>query len=223
MLKAPPSELQETLAAVEAARQQRGLSKRQLAGSLGIPFNTVRAWFQDRSAKIPSSSNLAKLRAFVDESARSGSQWDEVWKKIREWWKIQHRYSSVQQLAEELGWTTEGLRACLENESKPPRLVVERLAGLLRIQTPQTVLQAEDALRRTVRLKYLLMILAEDLAWFRDGPAEIREVYRSEIDPFDTGYVSSLLTMLFSEDQFHRWLEVTTNRFNYFRARGSRR
>jgi hypothetical protein len=41
------------------------------------------------------------------------------------------------------------------------------------------------------------------------------------MDPFDTGYLSSLLTMLFSEDKFQRWLEVTTNRFNYFQRKRS--
>jgi len=221
--KGPSQEVKEILADVEAVRQQRGLSKRQLANILGIPFNTLRAWFQNRGAKAPSNSHLTKLHALVDESTRSRAQWDEIWKRIREWWRVQHRYPSLQQLAEELGWTSEGLRACLENESKPPRLVVERLAQLLHIQTLPTIMPAEEALRRAERLKHLLIMLAEDLAWFRDGPAEFREVYRSELDPFDTGYVSSLLTMLFSEDKFHRWLEVTTNRFNYFRAKGNRR
>ena len=223
MLKAPSQETKEILAAIETVRRQKSLTKRELSGALGIPFNTFRAWFQESGSKAPSTSHIAKLRAFVDESTRTRAQWDDIWKKILEWWHIQHHYSSIDQLAEELGWTGEGLRGVLENESKPPRLVVERLAQILHIQTPPTILPTEEAVRRAERLKALLIMLAEELAWFRDGPQEAREVYRSELDTFDAGYVSSLLTMLFSEDKFNRWLEVTTNRFNYFRKKGDRK
>jgi hypothetical protein len=121
-------------------------------------------------------------------------------------------------LAEEVGWNVEDLRACLQNESKPPRLVVERLAQLLQLQVLPDA-RSKEAGRRSERLKALLTILAEELAWFRDGPAEVRQVYRSELDPFDTGYVSSLLTMLYAEDKFLRWREVTTNRFNAFKTK----
>lgn len=220
MAKTSLERTREVLIAVEALRQQKGLSRHQLSDSLGIPFETFRRWFHKKGAKTPSKAHLSKLRVFVGESTQSRAQWDELWKKIQEWWRTQHRYSSFQQLAEELGWTTDGLRACLQNESTPPRLVVERFAQLLHLQTSPGPLSTEEARGRTQRLKALLTILAEELAWFRDGPAEAREIYRSELDPFDTGYVSSLLTMLYAEDKFRRWLEVTTNRFNYFKTKG---
>lgn len=220
MAKTTLEGVKEILTAVEALRQQKRLSRHQLSNTLGIPFNTFRAWFHKKGAKTPSRAHLSKLRAFVSEGTQSLAQWDQLWKQIQEWWRTQHRYSSLQQLAEELGWTTDGLRACLQNESNPPRLVVEQLAQLLQLHTPPGALSTEEARRRSERLKAILTILAEELAWFRDGPAEVREVYRSELDPFDTGYLSSLLTMLFAEDKFRRWLQVTTNRFNYFKTKG---
>lgn len=216
-------EVKEILAAVETVRRQKGLSRHLVSDSIGIPFETFRKWFIEKGARTPSRVHVTKLRRFVGESTRSRAQWDDVWKKIREWWRGQHRYSSLQQLAEEVGWTVDDLRACLEDESSPPRLVVERLAQLLQLQSPPGVLPAKEARQRCERLKALLTILAEELAWFRDGPEAVRELYRSDLDQFDTGYVSSLLTMLFAEDKFRRWLEVTTNRFNYFRAKGSPR
>ena len=223
MAKSILEEAKEILAALEEVRQRKGLSRHQLSDSLGIPFETFRKWYYEKGAKTPSSAYLSKLRGFVEESTRSGAQWDDLWKKIQEWWRTQHRYSSLQQLAEEVGWTTDGLRACLESKSNPPRLVVEQLAQLSQLHIPRGVIFTEEATRRSERLKALLTILAEELAWFRDGPREVREVYRSELDQFDVGYVSSLLTMLFAEDKFRRWLEVTTNRFNYFKSKGGSR
>jgi len=216
-------DVKEILVSVETLRRQKGLSRHQLSDSLGIPFDTFRRWFQNKGAKTPSKVYLSKLLAFVGKTTESRAQWDDLWKKIREWWRTQHRYSSLQELAEELGWTVDGLRACLLGESSPPRLVVERFAQLLNLQIPPGALSIGEAKRRSERLKALLIILAEELAWFRDGPAEVREVYRSELDPFDTGYVSSLLTMLFAEDKFRRWLELTTSRFNYFKSKGSQK
>lgn len=218
MAKTASKELNEVLSAVEALRQDNGLSRRQISDSLGIPYETFKRWFFKKGANAPSRAHLSKLRKVVEEKTQSRAQLDQLWKKIRERWRTQHRYSSVHQLAEDVGWTTDGLRACLQNEFKPPRLVVERLAQLLQLQIPPHALSVREARQRSERLKMVLSILADELAWFRDGPANVREVYRSQLDEFDVGYLSSLLTMLFAEDKFRRWLEVTTNRFNYFKS-----
>jgi len=223
MTKSTPQEVSKVLAAVEVLSLQKGLAKREVSNRLGIPFNTFRAWFQKNGAKSPSGTHLAKLRTFVEESSQSQEQWKGLWNKVRDWWRTQHRYSSLDELAEQLGWTTDGLRGCLENESDPPRLVVERLAQLLALDMPSAKVSREEAMRRLERLRALLTLVAEELAWFRDGPAEVREIYRSELNQFDTGYISSLLTMLSAEDKFQRWLEVTTNRFAYFKTKGSPR
>ena len=149
--------------------------------------------------------------------------WEEVWGRIRGWWQTQHRYASASDLAREIGWDGDHLAECLRGEQRPPRLVIERLAGSLRIPTPASKPEEAEAKRRTDRLKALLMLLHEELAWFRDGPEEVRVVFRSELDPFDVGYLSSLLAMLSDEDKFKRWLAATTNRFASFGGRGGRR
>jgi len=150
----------------------------------------------------------------------SRAQPDDDMRAVRAWWQTQHRYESLEHLAKELGWTVEGLRSCLEGESIPPRLVVERLAEIVPLPTGAPSFSFEQARRRAERLKALLLIVADELAWFRDGVPEAREVLRSELDSLDAGYLSSLLTMLFSEDKFRRWLQLTTHRFNYFRRKG---
>jgi transcriptional regulator with XRE-family HTH domain len=215
--------IKEILAAVDTVRQQKRLTRHQVADTLGIPFNTFRAWFHKRGAKTPSSAYVSKLQAFAAQSGQPRAELHELWNKIREWWQTQHRYASLEELSEEVGWPVEGLRPCLLDESSPPRLVAERIAQLLHFETPVRPLSTEEVRHRVERLKALLIILSEELGWFRDGPEAVRNVFRSELDQFDTGYLSSLLNMLFAEDKFRRWLEVTTNRFNYFRRKEGKR
>jgi transcriptional regulator with XRE-family HTH domain len=222
MVKNYLEEVKETLAAVEQIRQNKNLSRRQISDRLGIPFNTFRAWFHQRGAKTPSKPLFLKLRAFIEVNKRSTEKRQELWDKIREWWRTQHKYSSLKELAEELGWTADDLSSCLQNKSVPPRIVVEGLANILQLQTPPDKLIIE-AKRRLNRLKLFLILLEEEIAWFRDSPSDVREIYRSELDQFDTGYLSSLITMLFAEDKFLRWLELTNNRFNFFKNKGSLR
>lgn len=72
---------------------------------------------------------------------------------------------------------------------------------------------------RAEKIKYLLLLLEDELRWFRDNGPDAREMFRRELDPFDIGYVSSLLTMLTEEDKFRRWLALTTARFQFFKKR----
>lgn len=211
-----------TLVAVEDVRRQQGLSRHQLADRLGIPFETFRRWFQRTGPRLPSPAHLSQLESYVVRARDEISVWEEVWARIQGWWQTQHRYASSSDLAREIGWDADHLAECLRGEQKPPRLVVERLAENLRIPTPPSKFQEGEAKQRTGRLKALLMLLHEELAWFRDGPEEARRVFRSELDPFDLGYLSSLLAMLSDEDKFKRWLAATTNRFSSFDRRGGR-
>lgn len=222
MAKTYIEEVKETLTAIEEIRQNKGLSRHQISDSLGIKFETFRSWFRNKGAKTPSKAFLLKLRAFVDKNRHSKEEWQELWDRIRDWWRTQHKYSSLKELAEELGWTADGLRSCFQNESIPPRLVVEQLANILKLQTPPDRLIIE-ARRRLKRIKLFLILLEEELAWFRDSPPDVRDIFRSELDPFDTGYISSLVTMLFAEDKFLRWLELTNNRFKFFENKGIQR
>ncbi len=104
----------------------------------------------------------------------------------------------------------------------PPRLVMERLAEELRIATPKSPPDLGDAATRTERLRLLLILLYDELAWFRDGPQEVRNVLRAELDAFDLGYLSTLLAMFSDEGKFRRWLAATTNRFAAFQRKGTR-
>jgi transcriptional regulator with XRE-family HTH domain len=212
----------EKLTAVETLRQQQGLSRHQLADRLGIPFETFRRWFHRISPKLPSPAHLRKLEFYVTRTEGEASEWGGVWEAIRSWWQTQHRYTSALDLAREIGWDGDHLDSCLRTGAPPPRLVVERLAGSLRIPTPASPPQVGEAERRTELLKALLTLLHEELAWFRDGPEEVRGVFRSGLDPFDVGYLSSLLAMLSDEGRFKRWLAATTNRFASFERKGGR-
>lgn len=77
----------------------------------------------------------------------------------------------------------------------------------------------EDGMRRAEKVKYLLLLLEDELRWFRDGSSYNRDVFRKHLDPNDIGYISSLLTMLSDEDRFKRWLALTTAEFRHFRRR----
>lgn len=212
----------ETLAAVETVRQRHGLSRNQLADKLGIHVDTFRRWFHKTSPRLPSGTHLSRLQSYVAHARGELSEWNAVWEAIRVWWQGQHRYASASELAQEIGWDSEPLDQCLKGGTPPPRLVMERLAETLRIPTPALPPQVGEAKRRSERLKVLLILLHEELAWFRDGPEAVREVFRSELDSFDVGYLSSLLAMLSDEGTFRRWLAATTNRFSSFQQKGRR-
>jgi transcriptional regulator with XRE-family HTH domain len=77
----------------------------------------------------------------------------------------------------------------------------------------------EDGIRRAEKVKYLLLLLEDELQWFRDGNRYARNVFRKNLDANDIGYISSLLTMLTDEDRFNRWLALTTTEFRHFRRR----
>lgn len=212
-----------TLEAVETVRQRRRLSRRQLADRLGIPFETFRRWFHKAPRKLPSATHLSRLESYVSQAQDKLSEWNAIWEAIRTWWQSQHRYASASALAQEIGWDSDHLDRCLRRGAAPPRLVMERLAETLRIPTPTSSPKEGEAKRRCQRLKALLILLHDELAWFRDGPEEMRGVFRTELDPFDVGYLSSLLAMLYDESKFERWLAATTNRFASFQQREGRR
>lgn len=211
------------LAAVEAARKTEGLSRHQLADRLGIPFETFRRWFHATSPKLPSPAHLSRLASYMGGVHGEISGWGTVWEAIRRWWQTQHRYASASDLARTIGWESDHLQRCFTEGVTPPRLVLERLADELRITTPKSPPPVGDARTRTERLRALLILLHEEVSWFRDGPEEVRTVLRSELDPFDLGYLSSLLAMLSDESKFRRWLAVTTNRFASFQRKGARK
>jgi len=86
-------------------------------------------------------------------------------------------------------------------------------------ERPEIYSQIEEAKHRTDKVKYLLLLLEDELRWFRDNNPRARQEFRRELDASDIGYISSLLTMLTEEDKFKRWLALTTTRFQSFRRR----
>jgi transcriptional regulator with XRE-family HTH domain len=82
---------------------------------------------------------------------------------------------------------------------------------------PEVYAQIKEARHRIEKVKYLLLLLEDELRWFRDNEPRARDEFRKELDASDIGYISSLLTMLTEEDKFNRWLALTTTRFQSFK------
>lgn len=101
--------------------------------------------------------------------------------------------------------------------SEPHLATVEEF--LLRKESPEVYAKIEEARHRSEKIKYLLLLLEDELRWFKNADARIRDEYRKELNGSDIGYVSSLLTMLTEENKFARWLALTTTHFNSFKRR----
>lgn len=86
-------------------------------------------------------------------------------------------------------------------------------------ERPEVYSRIKEAKHRTEKVKYLLLLLEDELKWFRDNGPSAREEFRKGLNASDIGYISSLLTMLTEEDKFSRWLALTTTRFQYFKGR----
>lgn len=143
------------LSELDAYAKGLGISRKELANRLGIPYSTIKKWFQHgKGARKPSGDNLAKIRTFLESKER-----------------------------------------------------------------PELYRQIEEARHRTEKIKYLLLLLEDELRWFRDNNPDTREIFRKGLDASDIGYISSLLTMMSEEDKFNRWLTLTTARFQSFKRR----
>jgi len=103
---------------------------------------------------------------------------------------------------------------------KPSELHLNKIEEFLGSkESPETYEKIQEARHRTQKIKYLLLLLEDELRWFRDNNPRAREEFRRELDASDIGYISSLLTMLTEEDRFRRWLTLTTTRFQSFKRR----
>jgi len=202
----------------------RNLSRRETAQKLIIPYETFRKWFQKgKGRKSPSSIYIEKMEKFLESQKKTDTHWKDLWTKILEWWKTQHRYSTIRDLAEDIGWDVRDLTNHFQNKEVPPNLVIEKIAETVGLEVPVLDLILQEAKGKTNKVKYLLLFLEDELRWFRDGSREARDILREELDPGDIGYISSLLTMLGDEDKFRRWLTLTTNRFNFFKKKGGQK
>jgi len=117
---------------------------------------------------------------------------------LRKWWSFTHRKEACQPSESYL----RTIKEFLEAKSKP-----------------EVYAQIKEARHRIEKVKYLLLLLEDELRWFRDNEPRARDEFRKELDASDMGYISSLLTMLMEEDKFNRWLALTTTRFQSFKRR----
>lgn len=172
----------------------RKLSKREMAKKLNIPYSTFKKWFQKGKVKrSPSPTYIKKLEKFLESQKEVEEYRQEVWMKILEWWETQHRYSTVREFADEIGWDSQNLTKHLQNKERPPKLVIDKIARTVGFEIPALDFLVKEAQRKTERIKYLLLLLEDELRWFRDSSKEAREILREVLDLSDIGYISSLL------------------------------
>lgn len=213
--------IEQLLKKIDYFFRTRNFSKREMAKKLNIPYSTFKKWFQKGKVKrSPSPTYIEKLEKFLESQKEVEEYWQELWMNILEWWETQHRYSTVREFADEIGWDSQNLTKHLQNKERPPKLVIDKIARTVGFEIPALDFLVKEAQRKTERIKYLLLLLEDELRWFRDSSKEAREILREVLDLSDIGYISSLLTMLGDEDKFRRWITLTTNRFNFFKNKG---
>lgn len=115
------------------------------------------------------------------------------------------------------GWLSRG-----PSKTRPSKHNLQRISDFLAVSVPAAPDKKlrKEAERHTQKLRWLLLLLEDELRWFRDGTPEARSVFHERLNEFDVGYVTSLLTMLGEEEKFQRWRVLTTNRFRGFREGG---
>ncbi len=107
-----------------------------------------------------------------------------------------------------------------KREHKPSEEYIAKIEEfLLKKERPEVYALIQEARHKAEKIKYLLLLLEDELRWFRDTEPRMRDEFRKELDAYDIGYISSLLTMLTEEDKFNRWRVLTTARFNSFKRR----
>lgn len=213
--------VEQILIEIDDFSQKKNLSKREMAQKLNISYNTFKKWFQKGKSKHnPSLKYIEKMEKFLESQSEIDNYWTELWMKILEWWKTQHRYFAISDLASDIGWDAQNLDKCFQNKEMPPKLVIEKIAKTIGFDISTLEFVPQEAERRANKVEYLLLFLEEELRWFRDSSEEARNILRRELDPDDIGYIASLLVMLGDEEKFRRWLALTTNRFNFFKKKG---
>jgi len=132
---------------------------------------------------------------------------------------------SNRQLAEELGapsntlskwWFFSGGKGARKPSESHLNVIKEFLEAK---NKPEVYVKLKETRRRIEKIRYLLLLLEDELRWFRDNEPRVRDEFRKELNASDIGYVSSLLTMLTEEDKFNRWLALTTTRFQSFKKK----
>jgi len=103
--------------------------------------------------------------------------------------------------------------------AREEQLLAPRIAKEPPRPLPGKSLDEQAACAHAEHITMLLLLLHDELAWFKDADETARATFRTNVDPYDAGYVSSLLTMLSEEGAFQRWRLLTTYRFRRFRGK----
>lgn len=94
--------VEQLLMEIDNFSRTRNLSEREMAQKLSIPYSTFTKWFQ-KGERNPSPTYIEKMEKFLESRKEAGTYWKELWMKILEWWKTQYRYSTIRDLADEIG------------------------------------------------------------------------------------------------------------------------
>jgi transposase-like protein len=106
------------------------------------------------------------------------------------------------------------------SRTTPSKSNLERISTFLARENQKKTINKSnsEAKERAEKVKHLLLLLESELSWFKDGSPSARTVFRNRLDPYDVGYVASMLMMMGDEDKFRRWLALSTNRFRRFKG-----
>ena len=87
---------------------------------------------------------------------------------------------------------------------------IEAVASVLRdaqtVQITSLRKSKDNDYERSTRIKKLLVMLADELEFFKQNSESTRETFRRVVPGEDIGYITTLLRALYNEDQFQRWL-----------------
>lgn len=86
---------------------------------------------------------------------------------------------------------------------------VKAIAAILKdAQTLQSALlrKPDNDHEKATKVKKLLVMLADELEFFKQNAESTRETFRRVVPGEDVGYITTLLRALYNEDQFQRWL-----------------
>lgn len=108
------------------------------------------------------------------------------------------------------------LKATLEILSDVPEILTEALSNLedirnsiLASNTRPRYTAVEDRIKN---ISNLLVLLNQELQFFKRGSPETRAKLRRLLSGSDVGYITALLRALFDEDRFQNWMLMSTYR-----------
>lgn len=123
-------------------------------------------------------------------------------------------YSSIAQLAKDIGFKRQTLGDYFYARHKPSQekwnLLREVLFEKVKNIIPEKklkVAQITEAKHSAEKIKAISFLLKDELEYFKESSPEVREILKEYLPGPDVGYIASLLTALYDENQ----LEIFKN------------